>query len=158
MSNVTCMTYDEYDSMLDRFSSVSVEPFYPDPHEISEMEKDPPKWIPFACYLYEKGSKPTTAMERYGRENLKSFINRYLVLEDSQEIHLEVRIIGEGEAQVQGKTVSGQTCLLEVHPADRYKRAYLLDGLFEKKILSEVKEDFTFPVPDMDAIVMVEFF
>lgn len=155
---MTHMTYNEYDTMLENFSKVSLEPFYPSPDEISEMEKDPPKWIQFACYLYEKGKKPTTAKERYGRANLKAFIEQNLELEDSQQVHLEIRITGKGTARIQGKDafVPGESRVLEV--GEGYKDAYLLDGLFEKKILSYVGDDFTFTVPDMDAIVVVNFF
>lgn len=157
------MTYDEYDEMLDVFQNLSVKTYYPDPVEIAKMEENPDKWIKFVCYLYEKGKKPQNQKERYSRENLKGFIEKYLVLEDSFFVNVffdptpygKIEFADEGNS----KREIGSRCTVSIIPNEGYTltKAYVLDGLFQKKCLYELDHTLSFIVPEMDVILCAEF-
>lgn len=157
------MTYDEYDDMLELFNTLTAKPYYPDPIEISKMEENPDEWLKFVCYLYEKGSKPHNQQEQYSRENLKNFIEKYLTLEDATVVkvlfapteHGKIDFDDEGTQ----KREIGSICTIHVTPDAGYvlARAYVLDGLFQKKCICKLDENLSFEVPDMDVVLCTEF-
>ncbi len=157
------ITYYEYEKLQEKFQTIKVAPFYPNPVEIEEMEKNPEKWILFACYLYEKCNKPVNAAEKYSRINLKEFIYRHLEFEETNLVNIELRSYEHGSVQFAENSSSnmeaGTICKLEISPNSGYhvKNAYILDGLFENKILCNIQESGEFVVPDMDSIVVVIF-
>lgn len=77
------VTFDEYDEILSRFEHMQSETFWPSKEQIDMFEKNPKKWLLFACYLYEKGKEPNDNFERYSKRNLKNFINKHLKIVDN---------------------------------------------------------------------------
>lgn len=157
------MTYDKYDTMLEVFEKLTAKTYYPDPLEIDQMGKNPDKWIKFACYLYEKGEKPKNQKERYSRENLKTFIQEYLELVDSECVTVELSKPEHGVVSFaehdSDKFAIGDMCTLNIQPDAGYclDKIVVLDGLFQKKHLFDVSGELSFQVPDMDTFVCVTF-
>lgn len=157
------MTYDEYDDMLELFNTLTAKPYYPDPIEISKMEESPDEWLKFVCYLYEKGNKPHNQQEQYSRENLKNFIEKYLILEDSTVVEIRLDTTEHGKIifndEDNSKREIGSVCRVQVIPDTGYilSRAYVLDGLFQKKCICTLDENLSFEVPDMDVVICAEF-
>lgn len=157
------MKYDEYDVMLEIFKKLTAKTYYPDPLEIEKMSEEPDKWIKFACYLYEKGEKPKNQMERYSRENLKTFIQEHLELVDSECVTVELSTPEHGTVSFvehdSNKFSIGDMCILNIQPDAGYclDKIVVLDGLFQKKHLFDVDGELSFQVPDMDVFVRVMF-
>lgn len=74
------MTFEEYDSILKQFESMSIPVFFPTLAQIDLFDKEPNKWLFFCCYLYEKSQPTQTAAERYSKQNMMFFINKHLKL------------------------------------------------------------------------------
>lgn len=154
------MTYNAYDKMLERFEKMETNPYYPDPLEIEEMEKDPDKFLLFVCYLYENGRSPASKEEEYSRKNLKEFIDRHLVLVDDGTVKIEVRSAGNGTATVEKTDYKpGADVLITATPDAGYHVAYaeMLDGMFEKSELGHYRPELDIKAPDMDAVIIVHF-
>ncbi len=154
------VTFHAYDVMLERFGKMHVRPYYPDPAEMDEMEKDPDKYLAFVCYLYEKGQTPTTKAEEYSRENLKDFIARYLELTDDGNVIIEVRTDGNGTASLDKQEyLPGEKIMITSVPEKGYRvaGARLIDGMFGTKTLAETGPELSLTAPDMDAVIIVSF-
>lgn len=157
------MTYDEYDEMLEAFQNLPVKTYYPDPVEIAKMEENPEQWIKFVCYLYEKGKKPQNQQEHYSRTNLKAFIEKYLVLEDAVCVNVFLNPVSHGKIEFaddgNSKREIGSRCTVSITPDEGYKltKAYVLDGLFQKKCICELDYTLSFVVPEMDVVLCAEF-
>lgn len=154
------MTFHAYDLMMDRFGKTHIKPYYPDPAEIDEMEKDPDKFLAFVCYLYEKGQTPTTKAEEYSRENLKDFIARHLELTDDGSVIIEVRVDGNGTASLEKQEyLPGEKIIIASVPEKGYRvaGARLIDGMFGTKTLAETGPELSLTAPDMDAVIIVSF-
>lgn len=154
------MTFHAYDQMLERFGKMDVKPYYPDPAEMDEMEKDPDKFICFACYLYEKGETPVSKSEEYSRRNLKDFISKHLELTDDGSVIIEARSEGNGAVSIDKTEYQpGEQITVTAVPDPGYRvsGAKLLDGMFGRKILGTYGPELSIQAPDMDAVIIVSF-
>lgn len=97
------MTYDDYDSYLEKFETMKSPTYYPGVEQIDYMQKDPGKWLLFACYLYERGHKPKNKEEEYNKKTLLMFINEHLELVDEQSEVQNPVLIALGEQDSVGK-------------------------------------------------------
>ena len=79
------LTFDEYDQIIEKFEEMSAPTYWPTVKHIDLMEKNPNKWILFACYLTVKGTEPRNNEERYSKKNLLNFIQRHLDLVDASD-------------------------------------------------------------------------
>ena len=75
------MTYNEYDKMIEQFDKLDTDVFFPSEDDIAIMEKDPERYIKFACYLHEKLVSENTS-QKYSKKALMQFINKHLELVD----------------------------------------------------------------------------
>lgn len=82
------MTFEDYDSFLERINGIHTPVFWPGIEDLDLMEQDPKKWMLFACYLDEAGSDPKTKEELYRRKSLRQYINSHLELCDELEERL----------------------------------------------------------------------
>ena len=96
---ITKMTFSEYDELTEMFDQIDgvekegkietnkrmaimpVKKLWPTLEQIDLFEKDPPKWIFFACFLYERTPSPKNKNEEYRKKTLADFIWKYLYLE-----------------------------------------------------------------------------
>ncbi len=78
------LTFDQYDSLVEKFEKLEVPTYYPTQEQIELMEKDPEKWMLYACFLSECGRKPKSKEEEYRRKGLLLFINTYLELVENE--------------------------------------------------------------------------
>lgn len=72
------LTFDEYDSLMDKFSKINTETYWPTREQINMFEIEPDKWLLYCIYIYEKGKPPVNITERYSKKNLSEFINKHL--------------------------------------------------------------------------------
>lgn len=154
------MSYNAYDKMLECFEQMETKPYYPDPLEFEEMEKNPDKFLLFVCYLYENGRSPVSKEEEYSRENLKEFIDQHLELVDDGTVKIEVRSAGNGTAVIEKTDYKpGENVTVTTAPDEGYRVAYaeILDGMFEKKKLGHAGPDLDIKAPDMNAVIIVYF-
>lgn len=79
------MTFEDYDKLLERFAKIKTKTFWPTLDQIDMFDREPEKYIIFACCLYQMGTPPKTNAEKYGKKNLYNFIIEHLVLVDSLE-------------------------------------------------------------------------
>lgn len=84
-SSTVRMTFQDYDRFLEGTEHLGTPTFWPSIEDVDLMEKDPGKWILFACHLEEHGVPPKTKEEEYRRKTLRGFINRHLELCDDEE-------------------------------------------------------------------------
>ena len=76
------MSIQEYVKIQKKFNKINTYRFWPNPNQIEIFEKNPEKWILFACYLYDCGEKPTTQAEHYSKKLLHEFIKENLIIYD----------------------------------------------------------------------------
>lgn len=79
------MTFEEYDKVMDRFDRMTAPSYLPTLDEINSFEKDPDKWLMFACYCHDRIGKQTDPDGKARKKALMSFINRHLELTDDDE-------------------------------------------------------------------------
>lgn len=84
-SGTVRMTFQDYDRFLEQTEHLGTPTFWPSIEDVDLMEKNPEKWILFACHLEEHGTPPKTKEETYRRKTLREFINRHLELCDGEE-------------------------------------------------------------------------
>ena len=76
------MSIQEYVKIQKKFKKIKTKRFWPTPKQIEIFEKDPDKWILYACYLYDCGDKPITTADHYSKKLLHEFIKENLLLTD----------------------------------------------------------------------------
>lgn len=79
------MTFEQYDALVEIFKEMTAPTYYPNVRQIDKMAENPTKWILYACYLLEHGKKTRNKEEEYGKKNLRTFVNTYLELVESED-------------------------------------------------------------------------
>lgn len=73
-------TFEEYDDLLEKFNMINSPVRWPSVKEMDLMETDPDRWLPLACYFYEKSKPPKNKEEEYSKKTLRNFIDKNLFL------------------------------------------------------------------------------
>lgn len=74
------MTFNEYDKMIDKFGQMETPVYVPTYEQVEEFEKNPDKWIKYACYILEKFPTRKNSSDKYIKSNLQKFVNEHLEL------------------------------------------------------------------------------
>lgn len=69
-------TFEEYDDLLEKFNMINSPVRWPSVKEMDLMETDPDRWLPLACYFYEKSKPPKNKEEEYSKKTLRNFIDK----------------------------------------------------------------------------------
>lgn len=76
------ITFDEYDTITEKFEKINVLKLWPTPEQYNMMEKNPDKWVLYLCYLSENNDPPETEEEKASKKKMHAFLNKYLQLVD----------------------------------------------------------------------------
>ncbi len=76
------MTFDNYDKMIENFNKIESDTCWPSREALEKMEVDLEKYIPFLCFLLEKGVEPKNEEEKENKRYLNKLINENLELID----------------------------------------------------------------------------
>lgn len=81
------MSFDDYDTMVEKFDKLGYRPEWPDATLIDELEENIKKnktWMKFCCFIAEKAAEPETENDKESKKKILELINKYLVLEESE--------------------------------------------------------------------------
>lgn len=79
------MTFTQYDEFVNQIQLLKHVTYWPSIADLDYMQKDPERWILFACYLQERNETPHTNEDKYAKKNLLAFINSHLDLVDEED-------------------------------------------------------------------------
>lgn len=74
------LTFEQYDRELEIFEKMKTKTLWPSDDDLALFERNPEKYILFACYLLEKGNTPSDSYEKKQKKKLNDFVNKHLSL------------------------------------------------------------------------------